>query len=277
LEVKSSAETHPKLACLHVHADVMTSFIPLISNDDANRYLHCVKDAKSLKIIFKTGRANVDCFSGGKTKLCKAAASHDFESMRLLLQYGADPNIRCTEKRYTLDDEIMLEINSPQGPMPIHAYAGCDEKVYLGGVERIERATKFLRLLLERGASIDVTANGKSLTYDDSDGNFTPLFYAVKKTSRRSSLSTSDEHNLASTLLTAGANPNARSKRGNTPIHFANPHNMALFDLMVAHSADMNAKNSDRRTPFMQLVWTIRDFSFLFQYQTTPYALTCSF
>ena len=255
----SCGKTPLEFACSNGHTDVITSFIPLISPDDANRCLHWVSGAKNLEAILKTGHANVDCFAGGKTRLFKAAGRHDLEAIQILLQYGADPNIRCSGDRFTNDSTITLEIESPRGPMPIHAFAGCDRRIRLFGHddEKLEDSKKCLRLLLDSGTSVDATADGECIGHNRDDGNFTPLFYAVIKASDSGfhwgSLDET-EQNLASILLAAGANPNAKSTQGNTPLHYANSERLALLDILVANSANVNAKNNLGKTPLLELM-----------------------
>lgn len=252
----SCGETPLEFACRGGHADILAAFMPLIPRVNVNQCLHWVRGAKKVETILKTGHAAVDCFSGGKTKLFEAATDHDFETMQVLLQYGADPNKRCSGSIYGRNETITLEVDNPRGPMPIHALAGFERRRTLFSDEGTEMTEKCLQLLLDSGASIDATADGEVTEYKK-DGNFTPLFYAVRK-----ELSTGidwgsydeTEQRLAAILLDAGANPNARSTFGNTPILVANPQRLAVFDVLVAHGADVNAKNKHGRSPLMQLL-----------------------
>ncbi len=127
---RSSKETPLKIACRIGNADIMTLFMPFIPPEMSNQCLHWVKDATLVETILKAGHADVDCFGDGKTKLFKAAARHEFETMELLLQYGADPNRRCSGETLGIDNIITLDVDNPRGPMPIHAFAGCDRRTY---------------------------------------------------------------------------------------------------------------------------------------------------
>ncbi|CAH0055072.1 unnamed protein product [Clonostachys solani] len=243
------------------HEAIIECFMPFITPDYANRCLHWARGTKIVEAILKAGHADVDCFAGGYTKLFRATTAYDFETMKLLIQHGADVNKRCSGGRYE-NGIFSLTVDNPRGPMPIHAFAGY-EQTFARGCSDAENAEKCLRLLLDDGADINATTDGEKHTYRGRDGNFTPLFYAVKKNTNGYFFGVIDKtgEKLASLLLKAGADPNVKSTYGYAPIHVANPECLPLFDLLVAHSADVNAKNKSGRAPLLELIQ---------QYQAKP-------
>jgi len=55
---------------------------------------------------------------------------------------------------------------------------------------------------------------------------------------------------IVTTLLNAGANPNAMDEQGETPLHLKLPANMV--QLLIAHGADVNARDYENRRPFSE-------------------------
>ncbi|KAK7219292.1 hypothetical protein V2G26_007295 [Clonostachys chloroleuca] len=241
---------------------IIDCFMPFITPEYANRCLHLARGAKVIEAVLKTGQADVDYFASGYTRFFRATVAYDFETMKILLPHGADVNKRCSGGDYDNEGAISLIIDNPRGPMPIHAFAGYEQSFTRGSSDG-DNAEKCLRLLLDNGADINATTDGENHKYRGRDGNFTPLFYAVKKNLRGYPFGVIDNtgEKLASILLKAGADPNAKSTCGCTPIHVANPECLPLFGLLVAHSADVNAKNESGRAPILELIQ---------QYQAKP-------
>ncbi|CAI6089207.1 unnamed protein product, partial [Clonostachys chloroleuca] len=241
---------------------IIDCFMPFITPEYANRCLHLARGAKVIEAVLKTGQADVDYFASGYTRFFRATVAYDFETMKILLPHGADVNKRCSGGDYDNEGAISLIIDNPRGPMPIHAFAGYEQSFTRGSSDG-DNAEKCLRLLLDNGADINATTDGENHKYRGRDGNFTPLFYAVKKNLRGYPFGVIDNtgEKLASILLKAGADPNAKSTCGYTPIHVANPECLPLFGLLVAHSADVNAKNESGRAPILELIQ---------QYQAKP-------
>jgi uncharacterized protein len=88
------------------------------------------------------------------------------------------------------------------------------------------------RLLVERGASVDVVARHETI-------QVTPLQSAV----------TARQEETAALLLERGADPNARHGGGFTPFHAAAQHgDVQLVELLLRHGADPALAADDGRT-----------------------------
>ncbi len=59
---------------------------------------------------------------------------------------------------------------------------------------------------------------------------------------------------LAGMLLRAGADPNARTKQGGTPLCYVDTTCPGLIDLLVRYGADVNARALSGRTPLLRLI-----------------------
>jgi ankyrin repeat protein len=89
------------------------------------------------------------------------------------------------------------------------------------------------RLLVERGAPVDVVARNEDIAV-------TPLQSAV----------TAGEEETAALLLARGADPNFRHGGGFTPLHAAAHHSSErLVELLLGHGADAGLADDEGRTP----------------------------
>jgi uncharacterized protein len=89
--------------------------------------------------------------------------------------------------------------------------------------------------LLERGA--DPRAASR-------EQGFTPLHSAVATDAGASDVE------IVRMLLKVGADPNARSRQGNTPVHTAAyTGDREVLELLLAHGADVEIRGSDGKTP----------------------------
>ncbi|KAF7514785.1 hypothetical protein G7054_g15007 [Neopestalotiopsis clavispora] len=215
----------------------------------------------NIHAILQTGKANVDSFQDGVTKLYKAAERHEFETMEILLKYGADVNKRCSleEIRCCFDDtETVLEldeVSTRKGPTPLHAFAGRDKQefIYDSDQETKRNAEKCFALLLKHGASVNETADGEN------HANMTPLHYAVRKDRDPTMFVAAGNINkfnqvLSKLLLDAGAELSARNGNQNTPLHIANPADPELVSFLIERGADIRAKNDAGRTPLLEML-----------------------
>lgn len=147
--------------------------------------------------------------------------------MKAALAHGADPNARLT------------------GPI-LARYHGFPDRSLGAGATPLMRAAKghdlkAARLLLDAGAS----ANARQ---DDGAGVLHVM--ATGRPSRNDD-DAAIERDLLEGLLKAGAEINAVSADGQTPLHRAARSGNAKFvSLLVEHGARLDAKDKDGRTPF---------------------------
>ncbi|KAK4158282.1 ankyrin repeat-containing domain protein [Chaetomidium leptoderma] len=256
-EAEERRETALSYAFRGDDAEVVKAFMPFVRPDEINQCFHRVDSIENVKAMLETGMADVDCFRSGATKLYKAARDRNLDVIKLLLKHGADPNRRChTERSRAYNDDIAMEIGQPdcdRGPTPLHAFAGVGyERKILFSSDK-ETAAECLRVLIEAGADVNATMDGEQ----HMGQNTTPLHFAVQETSSVGlywgSMDRSEEI-LTKLLLSAGANPNAKTKNGNTPLHLANTKKLRLLELLVKHGADINAVNAWGRSPLLEMI-----------------------
>ncbi|KAJ4289329.1 hypothetical protein N0V88_007080 [Collariella sp. IMI 366227] len=256
-EVEKRRETALSYAFRGDNQEVVRAFMPFIPPDEINKCFHRARAVENVKAVLETGKTDVDCFCSGTTKLYQAAQDRDPAVIKLLLEYGANPNRRCVANMfgyYDLEDDIAMEVPRPhgeRGPTPLHAFAGFGYKRRaLSGRDK-EAAAECLRVLIEAGADVNATIGGTA------DQNVTPLHLAVQKIKDFIDSWRSSDHSeeiLTELLLSAGANPNAKTKNGNTPLHLANTEKLRLLEILVEHGADINAVNVWGRPPLLEMI-----------------------
>ncbi|KAJ8120565.1 hypothetical protein ONZ43_g2754 [Nemania bipapillata] len=261
---RHKAKTALQFAFERGHGAVLDIMLPLVPASQANQCLHWAKKADHMEMVLKTGNANVDSYYRGQTMLFRAAERCDLEAIQVLLRYGADPNKRCGES-LTIDEYGNVTSESddfPQGPTPIHAFAGYFDMPSLVGDGDIEKAQQCLEALISQGAQIDARANDANgmqwrRNKGKEEGHLTALHYAVRKQEDHGLgpwFYQDTQEILVKLLLEAGADPNARSRLGRNCIHFADPQLPHLIDLLVAGGADVNATDVNDQTPLLALL-----------------------
>ena len=92
-----------------------------------------------------------------------------------------------------------------------------------------------------------VLQQGFNINYQDDEYQETTLHRVLAQPT----IQTNPEAvNLVKALLAAGAKPNLKNFKGNTPLHFAT--NPAIIRELVKAGADVNARNDDSNTPLME-------------------------
>ena len=135
------------------------------------------------------------------------------KTMRTLLRYGADTEAKDAYNR-----------------APLH-YAAA------------RKWREMVEILIDGGADVNVKEGGNGYT---NDPGYTPLHYAVW------SYWPSEETATAKLLLDRGADVNARSEHGGTPLHSAATGHVNATKLLLDRGADVNAETNNGRTPLHQ-------------------------
>ena len=168
--------------------------------------------------------------------------------VRLLLERGADVHAQdkvdttplqlasCNGMaeiaRVLLDAGATANSKGLNGRSPLHEAVGGGHSPF------IENYVLIAKLLLERGADVDVPD-------DDGRTSLHLASYFVKV-------------ELALALLSAGAYANAKDTEGQTPLHLvvmsqypdnSEGNRVGIAQLLLDHGADMNAKDNDHATP----------------------------
>ncbi len=148
------------------------------------------------------------------------------EVAELLLNYGADPNIRDKD-----------------GYTPLLNLAGDSRE-----------SVDLVAVLLDHGADPNVVDyHGRTPLFHVAERFHIDLFYLLLSRGAKATLRETAPRGDAEEverLLRQGADLNTGDKEGNTPLHRAAANcRYALAQLLVQHGADVNTRNSQGKTP----------------------------
>ncbi|MBI1375142.1 MAG: hypothetical protein GC159_20680 [Phycisphaera sp.] len=198
-----------------------------VKNDDGMTPLHVAATAGHVNIVesLLDAKARVDTRDkDGWTAMVRAALHGHADVARFLVDRGADPLVMKTKNRWTPLHEAIM--NSYSRGWPI---------------------TKAVPILLNLGANPNVQT-------DQYKSKSTPLHYILF---HYGSPSASKQRAIVvESLLEHGADPNLReAKYGRTPLHCAAiAGQVHEIDLMLRHSADIEAADENGMTPLMHAV-----------------------
>lgn len=224
--------------------DVILQFIPFIPTEELNVYFHSARSAPILEAILAIGSIDINSYAPKsswmdyeETKLISAAKMGKLGMVKVLLANGANPNKRKASQ-----------------PTALHALAGAGygSNTWFEGDEG--KANEIVRILVEAGADVNARMDPK---YEHRGAGLTPLHVAVKP--RQSSgiswgsYDKSDEV-TSQALLKAGADPNALTRQGDTPLHLIPGKNLKLIQLLIHHGAEIDRKNSRGFPPLLSIV-----------------------
>ncbi|CAF3540505.1 unnamed protein product [Fusarium graminearum] len=199
-------------------------FLPYIeSKEVAQKALDWVisgsQKAEIIHLILNLGLVDINGRTDGATPLFRACTNFDPKAISILLEAGADPNVRFDNgyiRNYVAND-------ANEGRNVIHALAAPSKRLYEanGGLSD-KRIEECFQLVLAAGADVNQVDCWEA----------TPLHLAKKPL-------------IAKLLLDAGADPVAENKNGSMPLHIA--RNLDLLEVLLTKT-DINIRNRHGKT-----------------------------
>ncbi|EGR51086.1 uncharacterized protein TRIREDRAFT_104180 [Trichoderma reesei QM6a] len=228
----SSIGDTPLMYACHDHLEALKAFLPFIKDNldvlhRAVAWAASVGAAKNVTLLLEQPGVDVNTAVDGQTPLYRACEKVDDVQVAMLLQLGADPNIKC---------DIGDKSVGYQWPEPAKMncfFALCNRH---GGERNEERLQNIFPLLLQAGVDIHYR---------------TPLGETALHTAVNSSV-------LLKLLLDAGLDANAATNDGERPLHYLRSSRYSLMpsvELLVEEGhADINAATHDGQTPLHALI-----------------------
>jgi ankyrin repeat protein len=162
---------------------------------------------------------------------------------------NVDPKIRGLLLGKCFDLDAINELKDERGNLLTYAFAAITDKYnldlmitlgadintrdYIGQTALMKAAgagnTEAVKLLIEKGANLDVKINNDPI-----------LIWSIKN----------NKTDITIALLKKGGDVNAKDNVGWTPLHYAAPHShVAIVKLLIEKGADINAKDNAGWTP----------------------------
>ncbi|KAL7807629.1 ankyrin [Trichoderma gracile] len=228
----SSVGDTPLMYACHDHLEALEAFLPFIKNNldllhRAVAWAASVGAAKNVTLLLQQPGVDVNTPVDGQTPLYRACEMVDDVQVSMLLQLGADPNIKCDVGEKTVGNLW------PEPAQMNCFFALCNR---YGGERNEERLQIVFPLLVQAGVDMHYR---------------TPLGETALHTAVNSPV-------LLKLLLDAGLDANAATNDGETPLHYlrsaAYPVMPSIELLVEEGHADINAAAHDGQTPLHALI-----------------------
>ncbi|KAJ3545927.1 hypothetical protein NM208_g2267 [Fusarium decemcellulare] len=218
-EVPHTDDTPLLYACREGHLETIEVFLSFIKDiDTVHRVLAWAAGYGQPKLVARILQypgVNVNGTVFGATPLFRACGRQDIASITTLIEAGADPNIKCTDRGISFDDDVRYKWEPPEGPPPT---LNCfNQLCFMYGHNNDLRQTIF-ELLVEAG--VQIPSDSLHLTNN-------PV--------------------LTRLLLDAGADPNSVGDDGLAPLHKVLDQSTLM--LLMEHGAKIDPVAPDGRTP----------------------------
>ena len=193
------------------------------------------KDCEVVRVLLAAGTEPDLKSYQGRTPLFYAVSNGDTESIRLLLEYNADPRGLLNKAVVTCIPAIVQLLIS-KGADPNAEYETRKAPLYWA----IHNGrSDVVEILLNNNAECNVP---------DCDGK-TPLHYAVER----------GYEQIVSLLLEKGVDPNVNTEKCDSPLHIAAGKGyVSIVRLLISRGADPNAKDKNRKSPLCWAVYNRR-------------------
>ena len=237
--------TAVEYACQYGHVETIEALIPYLTVDGLHTALYSAAlfgSSKVVKALLESPNINVNRLTRDQTPLFLAAAATDIDSMRLLLEKGADPRILSkTLSKY--GDVGARSWQTAKKFSPLNAFACSSSSKFTDRSNRDARVASMetgLRLLVDAGCdvnAIDATDN-------------TALSYVV--CSDISDQYQQEWQNAIRFLLNNGASATKELQDGSNLLHVYRGRNPEIIKLLISYGAKVNsARSSDGKTPLL--------------------------
>ncbi|KAM5346981.1 hypothetical protein ACJ41O_009986 [Fusarium nematophilum] len=242
-EYPASEDTALRFACNNGHLETIEVFLSFIDNvDTVHRALALAAESSAWKVVarlLQVPGVDVNIIVDGNTPLFQACEyPRDLETVKMLLDAGADPNVKCRGTRADYPESLSYPETpeTPETPTPMFncLHQICRPEISVTTNSAGGRAGCFstvFSLLVEAGADVHQrTATGQTLLH---------------RTGRSPV--------LARLLLDAGVDANATDEDGFTPLHVVESQD--VMSLLIEHGhANINARARSGRTPLLHML-----------------------